>query len=444
MHDWLSDFPELRNIRIAASDLNGQARGKRLPVASAGKLMTDGARFPFSALNLDIWGHDIEGSPLLFDTGDADGVLRPTERGLMPVPWLTPQAGLLPIWMFHDDGRPFAGDPRHALARVLDRYRARGITPVVATELEFYLIDDAGAGFSPPPSPVSGRHYSGADTLALRALDAFDGFFNDLYDACAAMGIAADAASSEAGPGQFEINLAHGPDAMRMADDTWLFKQLLKGLARKHGFAGSFMAKPYADQPGNGLHLHFSLLDADGRNLFDDGGPRGTDMLRHAVAGCLAAMPGATLVFAPHANSYARLVPGAHAPTGIGWAYENRTAALRIPAGNSKARRIEHRVAAGDINPYLMIAAVLGAALDGIEDALDPPAPLTGNAYAQDLPQLPADWAGALAAFETCPQVARIFPPDLIDNMARTKRQEMRDIAGLDPQAVLELYLETV
>lgn len=444
MQDWREQYPQLRNIRIAACDLNGQARGKRVPVAHAAKLFTEGARFPFSALNLDIWGHDIDGSPLVFDSGDADGVLRPTARGVLPVPWLGPQAGLLPVWMFHDDARPFAGDPRHALRSVLERYSARGITPVVATELEFYLIDDAGGAFRAPPSPVSGRCYRGADTLALRALDAFDGFFNELYDACAVMGIDADSASSEAGPGQFEISLAHGPDAMKTADDTWLFKQLVKGLARRHGFAGSFMAKPYVDQPGNGLHLHFSLVDAEGRNLFDDGGPGGTDVLRHAVAGCLAAMDGSTLVLAPHANSYDRLVPGAHAPTGIGWAYENRTAAVRVPSGNPKARRIEHRVAAGDINPYLMIAAVLGAALNGIEDAATPPGPISGNAYAQDLVQLPASWASALDSFERCPQMARIFAPQLIDNMCRTKRQEMRACAALDTQELLELYLETV
>lgn len=443
MLDWLAAHPEVRNIRIAATDLNGQARGKRIPVANAAKMVKDGARFPFSALNLDVWGHDIADSPLLFDTGDADGVLRPTGRGPLPMPWIGPQAALLPIWMFHDDGRPFAGDARHALDRVLDRYRARGITPVMATELEFYLIDDSGESFRPPPSPVSGRHYQGADTLALRALDAFDDFFNDLYDACAAMDIAADTASSEAGPGQFEINLMHGPDPMKMADDTWLFKLLVKGLARRHGFAGSFMAKPYDDQPGTGLHLHFSLLDEDGRNLFDDGGPKGTDMLRHAVAGCMAAMPGSTLVFAPHANSYARMVPGAHAPTGVCWAYENRTASIRVPAGSHKARRIEHRVAAGDVNPYLMMAAVLGAALNGIEDAADPPAPITGNAYAQEMPQLPGDWAAAVEAFGTCPQVERIFDAHLIDNMQRTKRQEMREAAALDADALRDLYLET-
>ena len=258
------------------------------------------------------------------------------------------------------------------------------------------------------------------------------------------MDIPADTAISEAGPGQFEINLVHQSDALRAADDTWLFKMLVKGLARRHGFAASFMAKPYDIWSGNGMHTHFSILDAQGNNIFNDGSPEGSDRLRHAVAGCLAALPGSTLIFAPHENSYDRLVPHAHAPTGIGWAYENRTAALRIPSSGPVARRIEHRVAGGDVNPYLMIAAILGAALNGIEDALPAPAPIIGNAYEQGLPQLPATWEGAIDTFATCPHVARIFPPEIIENFLMTKRQELHYMAELSDAEQTELYLDTV
>jgi glutamine synthetase len=444
MKDWLREHPEVRTIRVAAADLNGQARGKRIPARFAGKVLREGTRFPLSVMNLDIWGEDVEDSPLVFETGDADGILRPTERGFLPMPWLDAPTALLPIWMFRDDDTPFEGDPRHALAGIIARYKARGLTPVVATELEFYLIDDSGGDLRAPVSPRSGKRRPGADTLALRALDAFDRFFTDLYDGCEAMDIDADTAISEAGRGQFEINLLHSDDALKAADDTWLFKMLVRGLARRHGFAASFMAKPYDDQPGNGMHMHFSVLDAQGRNVFDNGGADGSDMLRHAVAGCLAAMPAQMLLFAPHANSYDRLVPGAHAPTGIGWGYENRTTAIRVPSGNPRARRIEHRVAGGDINPYLMIAGVLGGALHGIEDALLPPAPITGNAYAQGLPQLPTTWAGAIDAFAESPEIARIFPAGLIDNLVRTKRQELHYMSELGPEEVLDLYLDTV
>ncbi|MFL4471938.1 glutamine synthetase family protein [Tateyamaria armeniaca] len=444
MHEWLIENPHIRTIRVAASDLNGVARGKRMPVRFADKVATDGTRFPMSVLNLDIWGEDIEGSPLVLESGDRDGVLTPTERGFMPMPWLENPSGLLPIWMYHEDGRPYMGDPRHALAAVQKRYKDKGLTPVVAVELEFFLIDDAGKRLRVPMSPRSGKRRVAGEILSLRALDQFDEFFSELYDACEAMDIPADTSISEAGLGQFEINLMHQGDALKAADDAWLFKMLVKGMARKHGFAASFMAKPYEDYAGNGLHMHYSVLDAEGKNVFDDGSATGSDMLRHAVNGCLNGMPGSTLIFAPHANSYARFVPGAHAPTGIAWAYENRTAAIRIPSGPPAARRIEHRLAGGDVNPYLSIAAVLGAAMNGIEDATDPPAPITGNAYSQDLPLVPMTWEGAIDAFETNPETARIFDPELIRNMVMTKRQEAQYMAELSVEEQTEIYLDTV
>ncbi len=444
MDPWLSENPDVRSIRVAASDLNGVARGKRIPVRYADKVGRDGTRFPISALNLDIWGEDIEDSPLVMETGDRDGVLTPTERGFVPMPWLSNPSALLPIWMFQEDGSPFMGDPRHALAAVEKRFKDRGLTPVVAVELEFFLIDDSGLHPQMPPSPRSGKRRLAGEILSLQSLDQFDDFFTDLYDACAAMDIPADTSISEAGLGQFEINLMHQPDALKAADDAWLFKMLVKGTARKHGFAASFMAKPYDTYAGNGLHMHFSVLDSQGNNVFDDGSPTGSDMLRHAVQGCLNGMAGSTLVFAPHANSYARFVPGAHAPTGIAWAYENRTAAIRIPSGPALARRIEHRLAGGDVNPYLSIAAVLGAAMNGIEDGTEPPAPITGNAYEQDLPSVPMTWDAAIDTFENDAQTKRIFDPELIRNFAMTKRQEMRRMADLSLEEQTEIYLDTV
>lgn len=441
---WLDQHPEVRNVRLGTVDLNGQPRGKRLPVRFARKAEEEGTRFPLSVLNLDIWGEDVEDSPLVFEIGDPDGILRPTERGYVPMPWLQTPSALLPMWMFREDGTPFEGDPRHALRAVVERFAARGLTPVVATEMEFYLVDDSGSEIRQPPSPRSGKRRPGAEILSLRALDAFDSFFNDLYDACDAMDIPAEAAISEVGLGQFEINLSHVPDALKAADDAWLFKMLVHGLARNHGFAASFMAKPYEDYAGSGLHTHFSVVDAEGRNLFADGTYEGTALLRSAIAGCLKGIPELALVFAPHANSYERLVPESHAPTGICWAYDNRTASVRVPGGSLMARRIEHRVAGGDVNPYLFLAAVLGSALIGIEDDLVPPPPIFGNAYDQDLAQIPDTWEGAIEAFAHGPFVRRIFAGALIDNFVMTKRQEHHYMKELTPRQQLELYLDTV
>ena len=438
------DPDTLRQIRVVIPDLNGVARAKRMPASALPKLMAGQTKMPLSALNLDILGNDIEGSPLLFDTGDADGFLRPTPRGLLPMPWIGPEAAMLPMAMHLEDGTPFAGDGRNALASVVDRLAARGLTAVTATELEFYLIDDSGDQFAPPANPATGRRNWGAATLSMQVMDMFNPFFDALYAGCEALGIDADTATSEAGPGQFEVNLAHGPDPMRMADDTWLFKLLVRRLARMHGFAASFMAKPYPDSSGSGLHVHASLLDRDGRNIFDDGTRNGSEALRKATGGVLASMADATLIFAPHAGSYDRLVPNAHAPTGVGWAYENRTASVRVPNGPPAARRLEHRVPGGDTNPYLVLAVILGGMELGLADGMIPPAPLTGNAYEQDLPQIPTTWEDAVTRFATSDLMKRLLPARLIDNFTRTKRQEIKTLAQLEPQALLALYLDSV
>ncbi|MFD0858545.1 glutamine synthetase family protein [Roseovarius aquimarinus] len=430
-------------FRVAACDLNGQMRGKRMPASYFSKLHVDGVRMPLSVLNVDIKGADIEDSPLLFETGDADGIMRPTSRGPVPLPWLDSAQPLVPMQMYFEDGTPFYGDARHALRQVLARYADRGWSVMAATELEFTLVDDGGKELRHVRDPRNRRRIDASEILSLSQMDAFDPFLSALYEACEAMGIEAQTTTSEAGVGQFEITLNH-QDALRAADDTWLFKSLIRGLAYRFDCAATFMAKPFALDSGNGMHMHFSVIDADGNNVFDDGGPKGTDTLRHAIGGCLAAMRGSTLIFAPHANSYQRMIPGAHAPTSICWAYENRTAAIRVPGGSPKARRIEHRVAGGDINPYLSFAAILGAALVGIEDAMDPGPPLRGNAYGQDLPQLATGWTEAVDLFKADPLLPRIFEPRLIRNLILTKRQEIAVMGEIDEAQHWKTYLDKV
>lgn len=430
-------MPAQQTTRFAAVDLNGQLRGKR----AVGAFDPDHAvvKMPLSIMNLDVFGADIEDSPLVFETGDRDGVLRPSSRGPVPMPWLATPSVLVPMVMHTEDGAPFAGDPRHALEAVLASYGTEGLQVLAATELEFTLFNADGGTVL---NPQTGNPISTVNTLSLQELDAFDDFFTQLYAACEAMGIPAKDTISEAAPGQFEVSLTH-QDALKAADDTMLFKHMVKGLARARGMRASFMAKPDSAQSGNGMHVHFSVMRGD-QNIFDDGTEAGSDALRHAVAGCLAAMRGSTLVFAPHANSYSRLLPGAHAPTGIAWGYENRTVALRIPNGPHAARRIEHRVAGGDINPYLLLTAILGAAHLGLRAKADPPAPVSGNAYAQQLPQLGEDWATAIDLFERDPTLAQLFPPLLIDMLVRTKRQELRKFSELDEAEARTVLLDRV
>ncbi|MBO9472438.1 glutamine synthetase [Shimia sp. R10_1] len=430
-------------LRIAAIDLNGQLRGKRIPSEHEAKLAKGGARLPISALNLDIWGCDIDDSPLVFESGDQDGILTPSTRGAVPMPWLSTASSLTLMQMLQEDGAPYLGEPMAALSEVLSRFDARGWTVMAATEMEFTLVDDKGEALHPPHSPRDSRRLAASEVLSVDELDSFDALFSEIYNGATAMGIPLQTMTCESGIGQFEVTLNHQP-AMKAAQDALLIKQLIRATARKHGVAATFMAKPYADDAGNGMHVHFSVVDKTGANVFDDGSAEGSDLLRHAVAGCLAAMRASTLIFAPHGPSYDRFAPGAHAPTSVCWGYENRTAALRIPGGSPAARRIEHRVAGGDVNPVLMLASVLSAAFVGIEESMTPPAPVVGNAYAQEQPQLAESWEAAIDLFEQDAFIARCLPAELIRNLVMTKRQELRKLADIPTEQHWQTYLERV
>lgn len=441
---WLEAHAEVTSLRAALCDLNGALRGKRIPASQASKALSGGLRMPLSVAGVDVWGEDIVGGKLVFETGDADGICEWTGRGPLPIDWTARPTALIPLWLADDHGAPFAGDPRRALAAVVGRYAALGLAPVMATELEFYLVDPSRERPSAPVSPVTGKPLDSDSVLAVRELDHFERFLDDVYAACAAQGVPADSAIVENGPGQFEINLLHVADPLKAADDALLFKEIVRGVARRHGFAATFMAKPYGDRAGSGLHVHFSLLGRDGANLFDDGSEAGSETMRHAVGGLLAAMPESTLLFAPHMNSYRRLRPGSHAPAAVAWGYENRTTAIRIPGGPPRSRRIEHRVAGADANPYLVLAAILGAALAGIEGQVAPPPPITGDAYSRKLPGIPPDWASAVDAFEQGTMIPTFLAPTLQRMLIDCKRQEAEVFARRVTDFEYHTYLETV
>jgi len=441
---WLQERPEIESVFACVCDLNGAMRGKRLPIEKAKEIMDGGLRMPLSVLSVDIWGEDIENNELVFETGDADGICEYTGRPIVLVNWTSRPSALVMFWMETEDGQAFPGDPRRALADIVDRYKALGLTPVVATELEFYLCDPSKAQPQPPCSPVTGKRLDTDGALSLDELQHFDAFLNDVYDACHEQGIPADAAISENGAGQFEINMVHVADPLQAADDAVLFKRLVRGIARKHGLAATFMAKPYGDRSGSGFHVHFSLVDENGVNLFDDGGEKGTPLMLNAIAGLLETMQENTLTFAPHQNSYRRLLPGTHAPTSVAWGYENRTAAIRIPGGSHKARRIEHRVAGADANPYLVLGSILGGALVGIEGKMEPMDPIVGDAYSQKLDHLPLDWATAIQAFRKGTHVQTVFSKRLQTMLVECKMQELKRFSRYVTDFEYDSYLESV
>lgn len=435
-------YPDITGITMFFSDLNGVSRGKRLPRESLAKAFGGGVRMPISSLCLDIWGTDVPA--MAMETGDADGICLPTDLGLIPAPWTNPPAAYLPMSMYYDDRSPCPGDPRHALSRVLEGYRALSLTPVVAVELEFYLLNVRDGRPQPPTSPVTRQSLEFDGLHSVDELEHFGAFVDDVYAACRAQGVSADTALSEFGIGQFEINLQHVPDALRAADEAVLLKRIVRGVARKHGFAASFMAKPYAEMSGNGCHVHFSLLDDTGNNVFDDGGESGTDRLRHAVAGLIDTMPDTMTLFAPHMNSYRRMRSESYAPTVPVWGYENRTTALRIPAGDPAAKRVEHRIAGADANPYLVVAAVLGAALRGMQKQSRAPEPISGNAYASPTPPIECGWQESLAVFEQSAVIRELFDPLFVKMMTALKKQEIQRFSNQITEFELNSYLETV
>ncbi|MBX6323663.1 MAG: glutamine synthetase, partial [Rhodospirillaceae bacterium] len=306
------------------------------------------------------------------------------------------------LTMHELDGAPAPADPRHALARVIERFAPLGLTPVAAVELEFYLLDRApGPDGRPQPaaSPVSGRRPGQLQAYWLDDLDDMAPVLQDVFRACAMQGIPAETLIAEYSPGQFEIVLRHRADALRAADEAVMYKRLVRGVAARHGLDATFMAKPFAERAGSGMHLHVSLETADGANAFADEDPAGGPLLRHAVAGTMATMAESMAVFAPNANSYRRFRRNSYAPMAPAWGINNRSVALRVPAGPAAARHVEHRVAGADANPYLALAAVLAGMHHGIVSRLDPGPPVSGNAYARLAPSLPLDWARALDAF---------------------------------------------
>jgi glutamine synthetase len=389
--------------------MSGHLRGKWLPGSSLDKIMKDGVAMPQSMFGLDVWGREVEETGIHIETGDRDGICRAVPDTLKPIPW-SPRPALQTLVTMHlPDGRPWELEPRHQLGAVVDRFTQKGLRPVVAFELEFYLLQ-AEPGPDGVPRTVFHRDRGPArqNMYAMADLDLFRPVLQEMREAASIQGLPADSVISEAAPGQFEINLNHRADAMAAADDAVLLRLLIQGVARKHGLRATFMPKPFMDCAGSGMHVHASLLGPDGENVFADADD-GEATLRHAVAGLLQSMPAATLLFVSSYNGFRRLMPGSYAPMSLTWGYDNRSVAVRIPNGKPAATRIEHRIAGADANPYLVLAAILAGMEEGLVGKLAAPEPVTGNAYDLDAPSLVATMRDAVAAFRASAFIERSF-----------------------------------
>ena len=448
--DWAQPFLETHRdvevIEAFVTDANGQLRGKWVPRSAAEKVFKGEFRLPRSSFAVDIWGNDVLEAGLAVDTGDSDGVCVPAPASLAPVPWLERPTAQLLMSMNNADGSPFFGDPRQVLTKVASRFAEKGWTPVVASELEFYLVDAKGDGTrpSPPVSPVTGRRLGAPQVYSVAEMQEFEAVLAALARTCQAQGIPVDTTISENGPGQYEINLNHGPDALLAADHAVLMKRAVKAVARQHGLEATFMAKPYGDRAGNGLHIHFSVLDESGANIFAGADATGSPALRHAIGGLLASLADGTAIFAPNANSYRRFQAGSHAPTTASWGFDNRSSAVRVPDSAIPATRIEHRVAGADAHPHLVIAAILAGAFHGLTEQIDPGAPIEGNAYDAGLASIPTTWDAALTAFETSDLIAEQLGADYRQLYSACKRQEKDGIDRIVSDVEYDAYLRTV
>ena len=428
---YLAAHPDCARFEVYVVDTNGIWRGKWLDAQSARKLYAGTLKLPLTTMALDVWGNDI--AEIVFENGDSDGLLAPVPQGLRAVPWAAVPTAQVQAHMLHLDGTPYDGDPRNVLTRVQRRLTDRGLMPVVALELEFYLVPrDREPHTSPAPAPthIHGHRVPGPHTYGIEALAGFDAVLLDIERACKAQGVPTHACIKEAAAAQFEINLDHRPDAHVAADDAVCLKRAIKETALRHGLIATFMAKPFADLAGNGLHAHVSLVDGNGANVFDDRSERGSPTLQHAIGGLCATMSDAMAIFAPGINSFRRFQPGRHAPTAPTWGYENRTTAIRVPGGDPAAIRVEHRVAGADANPYLLLAAILAGIDSGLAERTTPPPPIEGNAYDAVAVSLPTSWPAAIERFERSELIARCLGRSFQRFYSATKRQELAAFAG--------------
>lgn len=419
--------PDVDAIDIIFTNMCGVPRGKRLRRHEVIAVYQSGRFLPGSVLVVDITGRDCEETGLVWEDGDADRYIYPVPGTLVRAPWLGQNAAQFLTSFYELDGTPNDLDPRHVLGGVIDGLAAEGLTPVTAVELEFYLCDLEDGRPVPARGQLTDHRSADIQVYGLREMEDLKPFFDELYEACDAQDLPLESGISEYAPGQFEFTLRHKADALRATDDAIMYKRLVKGVAVRHGMEATFMAKPFAETAGSGMHLHISMNDRNGDNAFASDHPEGTPLLRHAIGGMKAMLAESMAIFAPNANSFRRFKANSYAPVAATWGVNNRTVSLRIPAGSPASRHVEHRICGADANPYLAMAAVLAAQLHGIRNRIDPGPAVVGNGYEADGAdtRLPGHWAAAIEAFSTSELMKQYLGARFVQHYATVKGVEM-------------------
>ena len=415
----------MKTVELMLPDINGIARGKRIGRAELETLYTSGLKLCASTPLLDTRGEISFDVTIGTRDGDPDIMSYPVADTLALVPWFHDEAvAQVFVSMYEPEGKPWFADPRQVLRRVCAQLKESGYHPVVATEFEFYLLA-AGTGDVPQPQPGRipgvGLKQGGAQYGSFDDLWEHNSLLMDVQSYCEVQRTPANTALPEFSPGQFEINLHHQRDPLRACDHGVMLKRIIKGAARQRGLGAAFMAKPFAEHSGNGLHVHVSLLDEHGQNIFADASseqrPAISTALRHAVGGLQQTMAEAMAIFAPNANSYRRLQPSSFVPLTPNWGYNHRAVALRVPLCDPEDMRLEHRVAGADANPYLVVAAILAGMHYGLTRQCEPTQMVAEKTVlAEPEATLPRYWNAALDRFKD----GKILPAYLGEEFCRT------------------------
>ncbi|WP_018152328.1 glutamine synthetase family protein [Leeia oryzae] len=419
MNAWL-EAHAIRKIECLFPDMTGTARGKSLPIETFRNLSE--LRFPMVGVVQSVTGDCLQE---LVPEVDPDMILVPDTGSLRQIPWAKEPTALLIHDCVHEDGSLVELAPRNVLKRVLARYEAIGLQPVVAPEMEFYFLAARTHADEPLSPPVGTASSEVRQPYSIETLASLEAVLDDIQRYCQQLNIQADTVLHEVGRGQVEINLLHG-DALALADQTFLFKRVVKEAARQHGLACTFMAKPFAEDAGSAMHIHQSLVDAKtGRNAFST--PDGGDAPRfaHYIAGLQRYLPDAILLLAPYVNSLRRLAPYTAAPINVEWGVDNRTCGLRVPRSSAAARRVENRLPGVDANPYLAMAVTLACGLLGMQQELMPTPALTDSAYGRPF-AFPRTMHEAIDRLAAADALADMLGPHFVKTYCELKTTELK------------------
>ncbi|WP_282606910.1 glutamine synthetase family protein [Pelagibius sp. Alg239-R121] len=418
---------KIDEVECLVPDMAGIARGKILPAAKFVQGMrNNGLRIPEGVFVQTVNGHYPDNEDAVISPAVQDVYLLPDPSTIRVVPWYSDPTAQVICDAFFLDGGPVDISARHLLRRILSLYEEKSWQPIIAPELEFFLVDVNTDPDYPlePPIGRSGRRETSRQAFGVDAVNEFDPLFEDVYDYCEAQNLDVDTLTHESGAAQMEMNFNHG-DPLLLADQAFLFKRTVREAGLRHSVYATFMAKPMQDEPGSSMHIHQSLLSSEtGKNLFSQKNGKDTKLFHQHIAGLQKHLPAMMPLLAPNVNSYRRLIPDSDAPINTHWAYDNRTVGLRVPHSDASGRRVENRLAGADANPYLAIAASLACGYLGMTQKLKPRSPVEGSAYrlAHTLPRTLYD---ALSRFNGTRAIKPILGEKFIDAVTIVKETEL-------------------